>query len=49
MRKEKLAGASNLFDVPQSFIDPVVVTKTMPDYTEYRAREKVRGLLKQDK
>lgn len=48
MKKEKLAGASNLFDVPQEFIDPPLSSHSARCNVEYRTREMVKGLVKQN-
>lgn len=44
MKREKLAGGSNLFDVPQEFIYPSSSSNGGFD-VEYRTREKARGIV----
>lgn len=47
MKREKLAGASNLFDVPREFIDLSSPLSDAAFDVEYRTRERWRGLLNQ--
>ena len=45
MRREKLAGASNLYDVPEEFVcSPSIADGDGYNYVQYRAKELSRGL-----
>ncbi len=48
MKREKLAGASNLFDVPCEFIYPTSCVSNIVSDVEYRTREKWKGLINQE-
>ena len=45
MKREKLAGASNLYDVPEEFVCyPSLSDEDGYNYVQYRAKELSRGL-----
>ena len=45
MKREKLAGASNLYDVPEEFVcSPSLADEDGYNYVQYRAKELSRGL-----
>jgi len=44
LKKEKLGGASNIYDVPNEFLGVGSAHISIVDHIEYRTTEKVKGL-----